>query len=345
MAEMAAMQYILIIILASFAATNTIAQTYSETDSIVKRYGGKFWSPEKLADRINGDFSNDSIKARAIYTWIATYVGYDTRKYQLMQKRKYRDRLKARSRSFNITEYRKGVAKATLRRRLGVCGEYSILFHRLCELTNVSCEIVIGNAKTTPEEIGRFPMGTDHAWNVVNINGRWRLVDATWGAGYVERETMKFVRSFDSTFFFTPPDLFFRHHFARDKRWLLIDGNDSAFAALPLYHSLRQDIVLIKPLHGVVAIKSKDGVSFEFNGNGEHRWSYFYHKGKEKWQQYPDVTVDGNNIRFLVPGSVRANDFLTICCDGSSLVTFKIRSRKFLRTPFAGGVGNNLARN
>lgn len=33
----------------------------------------------------------------------------------------------------------------------------------------------------------------DHAWNAVYLEGRWHLVDSTWGSGLVDSTTSKFT--------------------------------------------------------------------------------------------------------------------------------------------------------
>ena len=33
----------------------------------------------------------------------------------------------------------------------------------------------------------------DHAWNAVFLEGRWHLVDSTWGSGLVDSSTSKFT--------------------------------------------------------------------------------------------------------------------------------------------------------
>jgi transglutaminase/protease-like cytokinesis protein 3 len=61
----------------------------------------------------------------------------------------------------------------------------------------------------------------DHAWNAVQINGQWQLLDATWGAGYAD-DSRHYVRSFDDFWFLTPPSQFVYTHYPDDASWQLL---------------------------------------------------------------------------------------------------------------------------
>jgi transglutaminase/protease-like cytokinesis protein 3 len=75
---------------------------------------------------------------------------------------------------------------------------------------------------------------TNHAWNAVKVDGRWQLVDCTWGAGVVEGHA--YVRRFNPFYFLTPPLAFSWLHFPLDPRWQLRDPPLSLaeFEKLPL---------------------------------------------------------------------------------------------------------------
>ena len=56
---------------------SSFAQKYNAVDKVVLKYPKSFSSTEKLAERIEKDFTSDYDKARAIYSWIAFNVKYD----------------------------------------------------------------------------------------------------------------------------------------------------------------------------------------------------------------------------------------------------------------------------
>jgi hypothetical protein len=312
---------------------NLGAQSSDEVDSIVNRYPRAFWSPEKLSQRITKDFSSDGAKARAIYTWIAKHVSYDVKKYFLLKKRKYVDRLVRQIRPFNAEIYSKKAALRTIRIRKGVCADYSNLYKRLCMLSGLNCEVVVGFAKTTPEDIGKLPRKMDHAWNVVKIGGEWKLIDVTWGAGYVDMEKRKFVSKFNEDFFFTVPELFAVHHFPRERKWMMANMTDSAFALLPLYHKLDSKIEILAPYSGLLEASST-GIEFRIKTQDDHDWSYSYLKGSRGFSI--DTSREGGIVNFIIPASIFKHDYLTLYCGRKGLATFRVKSKRRLKTPFSG---------
>lgn len=55
----------------------------------------------------------------------------------------------------------------------GVCESYAKTYEYLCEIFRLPCITVTGNALQDGQTIG-------HAWNAVQIDGKWYNVDATW---------------------------------------------------------------------------------------------------------------------------------------------------------------------
>jgi len=39
----------------------------------------------------------------------------------------------------------------------------------------------------------------NHAWNLVALDGRWQVIDPTWGAGYVFQD--RYTRKIDTVYF------------------------------------------------------------------------------------------------------------------------------------------------
>lgn len=59
-------------------------------------------------------------------------------------------------------------ADGALLRGVGVCDSYSKSFYMLCKAAGIPVGRVIGN---------------DHAWNIIQLNGKWYYVDVTWDDG------------------------------------------------------------------------------------------------------------------------------------------------------------------
>lgn len=61
-------------------------------------------------------------------------------------------------------------------------------------VAGVHCVTVPGYSKGFGYQTGQSFSGEfDHAWNAVYLEGRWHLVDSTWGSGLVDTTTSKFT--------------------------------------------------------------------------------------------------------------------------------------------------------
>lgn len=148
---------------------------------------------------------SDEGKARAIFRWITENIRYDVD-------------------AFFAGDQLSGDAGEALRKKSGVCEGYAGLFEELAKASGIQAVRITGYAKGYGYVPGQPPGSVpNHAWNAVRIGGRWRLVDCTWGAGYIG-DDRKFHRAFDSHFFLTPPGEFIFDHFPENESWQLLDS-------------------------------------------------------------------------------------------------------------------------
>lgn len=138
--------------------------------------------------------SNDSEKARAVYTWVATHIAYDAEAFLN-----------------NSVTARGQLPSVVFSTRKAVCGGYAALYHTLCVDAGVTCRTVVGYAKGYGYQTGDHFSGTNHAWNVVDLDGSTYVVDSTWGAGYLDRDGA-FVFSFTGFWFEPNPYLSLYSH-------------------------------------------------------------------------------------------------------------------------------------
>ena len=135
-------------------------------------------------------------KARAIFIWIAHNIAYDTS-------------LKIRSK------------EEALRQGRGVCEAYSGLFQSFAELAGLEVVTIDGDTK---QYFYKRPSDLDkggHAWNAVKVDdGRWMLVDATWGAGHVDNN--RFTRKLTEYWFDPAPEIYIFTHLPREEKWQLL---------------------------------------------------------------------------------------------------------------------------
>jgi hypothetical protein len=159
---------------------------------------------KSLASWLTGPCRSDEEKARAIFRWIAQNIEYDVNAL-----------LKGGPMS--------GSARDALRNKRGVCEGYAGLFMELARASGIKAAKISGFAKGYGYALGQ-PLGTipNHSWNAVSIDGQWRLMDCTWGAGYIGDDD-KFHREFNQHFFFTPPKEFIYDHLPENDEWQLLD--------------------------------------------------------------------------------------------------------------------------
>ena len=138
-------------------------------------------------------------KARSLYTWLAHTITYD-------------DDASRQGRRINQN------IGDILRRRRGLCFDYSLLYVELCRLAGLRCVSVSGYSRQGLEAVA-LPAVPDHSWNAVLLDGQWRLVDATWGAGPGQDALMA---QYGVNYFLTPPYLFILNHLPALPMWQLL---------------------------------------------------------------------------------------------------------------------------
>lgn len=124
---------------------------------------------------------------------------------------------------------------AVVRSRLAVCEGYSNLFKKLCDEMAVECDVIHGYARgfgSSPFD-DEAPSDSNHAWNAVNIENAWYLVDCTWDAGHLKGRS--FQADYGTDYLFLKPEYFVYEHFPEDPRQQLLEKPVSAagFSGLP----------------------------------------------------------------------------------------------------------------
>jgi hypothetical protein len=179
---------------------------------------------QKTAHALCDGLSNDHQKANAIYNWITHNISYDVKALQ----------------SGHLKEED---PEKVFKQRKGMCGGYSLLFAAMCNEVGVKAIMVDGYSKDWMFDDGDKFYIPRHAWNLVYIDQKWRLVDATWGAGgltqapgWLKRKLnktaknplmtsgkLKFRFQYDTTYLFSDPLAFRIKHLPSDPLWQLTD--------------------------------------------------------------------------------------------------------------------------
>jgi len=307
------------------------AQDYSKTDSIVDTYPKFYLHPNNLSQRINRDFTDPSERARAAYAWIAKNITYDLSSLHSVNKRRTIRYSSKSQKASKENRLQNRLVKRTLRKRRAICYGYAVLYKKLCDLSEVPCEIIAGGDKTKCTQIGRNPSFKSHAWNAVRINDTWKLVDVTWGAGSVDPKKKAFFPEYTDIYFFLSPDRFYLNHFPKDTSWVLIHKTKDDFVRLPLYYTnyLATGNKIITPSNGVISIAPQDTICLKFSkAPNLHSISYQFSKfqyqpGKPSYEAEPEIFRTAY-CDFKIVNDLATDGYLTIFAESKPLVTYKL---------------------
>ncbi|QYJ67681.1 transglutaminase domain-containing protein [Flavobacterium litorale] len=318
------MKKLLFTLLLLLFISNTFAQDYQKVDATVKKYPRSFTNANRLAERINNDFTREDEKARAIFTWIALNIRYDLASVGKAQKRVGFSYSSEEERIAKQQKMKDDLANTTLHSKKGVCQGYSTLFMILAEKVGLEAVLISGTAKSHPSHIGRFPDITDHAWNAVKINNEWKLVDVTWGAGAVIGNTQKFEFRFNDKYFLTDPEVFVLNHYPDNDTWLFANTTKKQFAQLPLYYGnyhmggyelLTPTTGIFTPKQGTLKVKIK-------NVKPTDEIAYVFVENKQF--KLVEPTFNNGIAEFEVPLTATSLGILTIYINEKSVLSYKI---------------------
>lgn len=182
------------------ASSRTTAARYAELDRTARELPNeRARTVPELAASLAVHARTGNEKARLLFAWLAYHVAYDT------------DALRTGARQPNCSP------AAVLGNRRAVCQGYADLFTALARQMKLPARTVIGFGRTSN---GKTSPTINHAWNVYQANGRWHLMDATWGAGSVSN--YRFAQSFSPFWFDTAPTKFIFSHLPEDSAWQLL---------------------------------------------------------------------------------------------------------------------------
>jgi transglutaminase/protease-like cytokinesis protein 3 len=210
-----------LIILLTLPVSAECAKSYEKADKrALEAPASAEKSVSSLSKYLTKGLKDDESKARAIFRWIAANIEYDA--YGL-----------------KTGHYGDPSPEGVLKSRKGVCEGYASLFHALASEAGLEVVAIAGYSKGYGYSAGqRLGGGTNHKWNAVRLDGKWRLIDSTWGAGYLD-DSMKFNRRLIEHYFLSPPEEFIFTHFPEDSSWQLLDP--------PVTRREFQDMVYLRP--------------------------------------------------------------------------------------------------
>jgi len=167
-------------------------------------------------------------------------------------------------------------------RKAGTCGDFSYLFAELCNRLNIQNYVIEGyapelSAKSVYKE-------TNHAWNVVYVNGYWLHCDVMGACGVLHVKadsSYTFKKRLNLLNYLTFKDSFIAKHIPADPMWqlseyprsienLIANGNDCLHDSTQVKFNYKDSInCYIKLPKNKQILKTADN-TFEYNRNNHN---------------------------------------------------------------------------
>lgn len=217
---------------------------YSEADSVALNFPkDEYKSYVDIAVALTENFDTDHQKYRVIFRWIADNIVY----------------------SYSNRSSDPG---KVLKTKKAVCIGYSTLLKEMCNAVGIECEVIVGYAKNSIDQLGTNMTTSYHAWNAVKLKGKWYLSDVTWASGSYDEKKRKFMKYYNDFYYLTPPEFFIKTHYPKYKCWQLLDKpvRKSKFMKECVYYKsfFYSGIKKIYPWKGVIRIKLKNDLNIKF---------------------------------------------------------------------------------
>ncbi|RKR08410.1 transglutaminase superfamily protein [Flavobacterium sp. 90] len=304
------------------------SQQYSAIDSIVLKYPS-FGSTEKLAERIKNDFTSEHDKARAIYSWIALNLDYDLKTYLNPPEPKTFTSKNEAENAKQIQLAHSSTTQKAFRSKKAVCEGFSLLYQHLATLSGLKCQVVTGDSKRLLNDIGRKRLGSNHAWNTVQIDGKWILIDATWGQGYLDEKRQVAVKKFTPIYFDMIPEYFYMTHFPESSMYASNTGNKEAFLNGPLIYGsfVKENCEVVMPFSGIIKANDGDKITFKIKNLSRIDDLYYLDKKGERVQIENPKEEDGI-LEFQVTYNRKYGRFITLYLFREGLMAFKIAPKQ-----------------
>lgn len=190
--------------------------------------------------------SDPYLRVKALHDYVADRIAYDAP-------------------ALAAGEYPPQDAETVFRTRLAVCAGYSKLLQAMGKAIGEKIVYVVGDARSGGGEVD----GAGHAWNAVEIEGRWYLIDVTWNSGTVNDDV--FTRGYRTDYFLTPPEVFGLDHLPDDNDWQLRESplSRGEFMRQPLLRPAfyAQGLRLVSPKRSQVTVEDVADITLENRGS------------------------------------------------------------------------------
>ncbi|WP_299114912.1 transglutaminase domain-containing protein [uncultured Winogradskyella sp.] len=325
--------FIIIVYQGNAQVSDFRAIDFTLADNIAKlNKGASLKDMGKLVYNLTHKLSTDVEKFRAIHTWVCQNITGDyTQHTKVLRKRRRLKDDNARFLSWN-KKYRKKAFKKLLKYKRTMCTGYAYIIKELCFLAGIEANIVNGYARTFDTNIEKLEF-QNHSWNVIKLNNKWYLCDATWSSGYMNEDSV-FVKDYNDGYFLAEPLLFSKNHYPIEKEWLLIDSlTNSEFIPGPIVYGeafkynttpIYPETMNVKTIKGHevnFSIKSKDITLDKVS------LLHTYRRG-EKTLKITDIKTENGYIKFKHKFKNRGFYDIHLQIDNDIIATYTVKVMK-----------------
>ena len=156
---------------------------------------------KQLSDYLIQPANNERDRFRSIYLWLIHQIDYDQKA--------------VKNKRINRSN------EDILTRKKAICWGYATLLQALCKEAGIQTEVISGYVKTDLKK-APFLKYPNHAWNAVQLEGQWYLVDATWDSGLLGEESA-YYQKFQEDYYLSTPAHFVTNHLPAQPQWQLLN--------------------------------------------------------------------------------------------------------------------------
>ena len=256
--------------------------------------------PAKLALELTEGKKNEYDKVRSIFEWITSNVEYQVRQ---VHSQKRLPAFNSEDDTGDLRSLDERVAIQVIQKKTAVCDGYSRLFKTLCKYAGIEAELVTGYARTSGYLLNeRFK--SNHTWNAVRINNEWKLLDVTWGSGFISRKGDYFIQHTNEEYFLAEPAKFIHEHYPDDIRWTLLPEPPimQEYRYSPYKHRnfSKYNITRFSPSKGIIEARPGEVVKIVITTKDALKDA----------QVYADPFIDSGLYRTPVSALLIPNDYL-----------------------------------
>lgn len=324
--------------LASYSQPTDFNQlNFQKADSVALSYKGEGLNNlPVLTHNLTANLTTDVEKFRAIYTWVSTNIENDYQSYATTSnKRKKIVKDREAFLKWN-SDYSPKMFEKLISQKKTACTGYAYLIREMAQLAEIACKIVDGYGRTATTNLSTKSQA-NHSWNIVKLNNKWYLCDATWSAGKTMMEEKGAVFTFDYNdgYFLADTELFIKNHYPLQIENTLLAENPTfkEFLEGPIIYNdaFKQNVIPIAPQKMKFEVLKHEPVSFRFKHSHKEAISNIniqLNKNTSNEENVIKTELPNNEVNLSYQFSSSGLYDVHIKIDDAIIVTYVVKVRR-----------------